>query len=91
MVQEDRGKIHFFGVWAEPQAALESYLPVAADLHAGRRPTCSSLSGDKLTVKAACNHFLTYQLEKARTGEIGHRCFGDCRSVLERFAAFVGP
>ena len=33
-----RGKVHFFGVWADPMAALEDYNMQAADLHAGRQP-----------------------------------------------------
>ena len=33
-----RGRVHFFGVWADPQAALDNYLQVAADLHAGSQP-----------------------------------------------------
>ena len=33
-----RGKVHFFGVWGDQQAALDNYLRQAADLHAGRAP-----------------------------------------------------
>ncbi len=32
------GKIHFFGAWADPMAALGDYNRQAADLHAGREP-----------------------------------------------------
>ena len=31
-----RGKVHFFGVWGAPMAALGNYNRQAADLHAGR-------------------------------------------------------
>ncbi len=85
-----RGKLHFFGVWTDPQAALERYLAVAADLHAGRRPRLNLLP-DALTVKDVCNRYLTYQLERAESGEIGHRWFEDCRCVVESFARFIDP
>jgi len=32
-----RGRIHFFGVWAAPMAALANYNRQAADLHTGRQ------------------------------------------------------
>ena len=49
------GRIHFFGVWADPQAALDNYLRVAADLHAGRQPHASTLSDGGITVKEVCS------------------------------------
>ena len=52
-----RGKIHFFGIWGEPQAALAAYLQVAADLHAGRQPRQVTRSPETATVKAICNHY----------------------------------
>ena len=86
-----RGKVHFFGVWQDPQTALDSYLRVAADLHAGRQPRESNLSPGLLMVKDLCNHFLTYQLQKVEGHEISARWFEDCRRVLDSFAHFVGP
>ena len=64
-----RGKIHFFGVWKDPEEALNRYLRAAADLHAGRRPT-ENLHPDTPTVKVACNEYLTYQQERLDVGEI---------------------
>ena len=86
-----RGKIHFFGVWEDPQAALEQYLYQAEDLHAGRQPRASSLSPDRLVVKDVGNHFLTYQLQKVEAGEITARWFEDCRRVVDAFAKYIGP
>ena len=34
-----RRNVRFFGAWADPPAALDRFLAVAADLHAGREPT----------------------------------------------------
>jgi len=48
-----RGKLYFFGVWDNPEAALQSYLRAAADLHAGRQPHPCTLSAEGPTVKPA--------------------------------------
>jgi len=85
-----RGKVHFFGVWADPDAALERYHAQALDLHAGRQPHPSSVSANGLTVKDVCNAFLAWQQGKLDAGEIGYRWFEDCRSILRRFARAVG-
>ena len=84
------GKVHFFGTWADPQGALDRYLAVAADLHAGREPQRSTLSPDVVQVKDVCNHYLTHQLRKVETGEISARWLEDCRRVVELFARQVG-
>jgi integrase len=83
-----RGKVHFFGVWADPDAALASYLRVAADLHAGREPM--SVSSGGLTVKEMGNEFLTYQAERLSSGQISARWFEDCRRVVRHFARSMG-
>jgi len=83
-----RGKIHFFGVWASPDAALEHYLKVAADLHAGRLP--ATVLGDEFTVKQMANEYLAYQMDRATLGQIGWRLFEDCRRVIRHFAKHVG-
>jgi hypothetical protein len=33
-----RGKLHYFGAWDDPNAALEKYQQQRDDLHAGRVP-----------------------------------------------------
>ena len=82
------GKVHFFGVWADPDAALEHYHRMAADLHAGREP--ASVDDVELTVKELGNQYLTYQMGRVSTGQIGPRWFEDCRRVLKQFARNVG-
>jgi hypothetical protein len=83
-----RGKVHFFGVWSDPQGAVENYRRVAADLHAGREPPLN-LAPAGLTVKNLCNRYLTYQLDRAASGEITARWFDDCRRVRPRSAVSV--
>jgi len=84
-----RGKVCFFGVWEDPQAAVQNYLRVAADLHAGRQPR-PTISLDGVTVKEVCNHYLAFQLQKLEAGEISPRWFEDCRRVVEKFARLAG-
>jgi len=50
-----RGKVHYFGRWEAPDAALKRSLEVKDDLHAGRRPRPK----DGFTLRDLCNHFLT--------------------------------
>jgi len=85
-----RGKIHFFGVWIDPEAAHQRYLREGADLHAGREPRPETLSPGAATVKDVCNQYLTYLFRRSEDDEISHRWFEDCRSVLKDFAAFMG-
>lgn len=33
-----RGKLHYFGKWADPDAALRRYVEERDDLYAGRKP-----------------------------------------------------
>src|ERR1035437_3314661 len=85
-----RGKVHFFGVWADPQAALDHYLRVADDLHAGRKPRESTLAGPDVTVKGVANHYLTYQARRVEQGEITPRWLDDCLRTAEHFVRFMG-
>ena len=47
-----RGKLHYFGKWADPDAALQRYVEERDDLYAGRKPR---RKGDGLTIKDLVN------------------------------------
>jgi len=83
-----RGKVRFFGVWADPKSALEEYNRQAADLHAGRVPAMRA--SDRLTVKELANAYLATQKAKAERAMISPHWFDDCARTLKDFTAHVG-
>ncbi len=80
-----RGKVHYFGPWADPDAALARWLEVKDDLLAGRIPRPK----DGFTVRDLCNHFLTFKLDQLRSGEISARTFHDYERVAERVVSVL--
>jgi integrase len=82
-----RGRLHYFGPWADPDAALNKYLEQRDDLHAGRKPRSAGSSA--LTLRDLCNRFLTHKRHRANAGEITERTFGDyhatCELLLQAF------
>ena len=81
-----KGKLYFFGVWADPDGALQRYHAQAADLHPGRRPRAITVSAAGLTIKDGPNEFLNWQFAKADAGDIGYLWFEECRKMVETFA-----
>src|SRR5437764_10936357 len=81
-----RGKLHYFGPWADPDGALKKYLDQKDDLHAGRTPR---VRGDGLTVRDLLNRFLTSKRHLVDTREITERTFADyfqtCKRIGEAF------
>jgi integrase len=82
-----RGKLHYFGPWGDPQAALEKYLEQRDDLHAGRKPRSD---GDGLTVRSLLNRFLTAKQHLLDTGEITLRTFQDYKETCGRVGKEFG-
>src|SRR5262249_17933157 len=69
-----RGKLHYFGPWADPDAALAKYLAQKDALHAGRKPR-EDLEG--ATVKDLCNQFLNAKAASRDAGELAPRSWQD--------------
>jgi integrase len=82
-----RGKLHYFGGWGDPEAALKRYRAVAADLEAGRRV---SISRGRLTIRDLCNRFLTNRQRSLAAGDIVERTFLDYRGTCDRIIQFFG-
>ena len=81
-----RGKLHYFGPWDDPDAALAKYLEQKDDLHAGRKPRPKT---EGLTVKELANRFLNGKRDRLHTGEITERTFQDyfttCSIIVDAF------
>ena len=76
-----RGKLHYFGKWADPDAALQRYVEERDDLYAGRKPR---RKGEGLTVKDLVNKFLACQEGKGRCRRAGP---GDFRRPVQDLQA----
>jgi integrase len=69
-----RGKLHYFGPWSDPDAALAKYLEQKDDLHAGRTPRADPAA---LTVKGVANAFLNAKREALEAGGLSPRTWAD--------------
>src|SRR5207249_4767913 len=62
-----RGKLHYFGPWADPDGALDKYLAEKDSLHAGRKPRPDP---EAVTVKDVANAFLNAKDALLAAGEL---------------------
>lgn len=65
-----RGKMHYFGPWDDPDAALAKYLAEKDALHAGRKPRDTS---EGVTVKVLCSAYLDHKQALLDAGELSPR------------------
>jgi integrase len=79
-----RGQMHYFGPWADPNAALAKYLDQKDALHAGRKLREASAG---TTVKDLCNSFLNAKLTKVESGELTRRSWEDYKAACELVVA----
>jgi integrase len=81
-----RGRLYYFGLWADPDAALNKYLAEKDDLYAGRTPR--PVDG-AITVRDLCNRFLTFKRHLVDAGELAERSWRDyletCKRLVEAF------
>jgi integrase len=82
-----RGKLHYFGSWSDPDGALAKYLAEKDDLHAGRTPRPAP---DAVTVKDACNAFLTAKQQLVDTGELSPRTWLDYKDAADQVVSAFG-
>src|SRR5262245_4080001 len=62
-----RGKIYYFGTWADPDGALAKYLEQKDDLHAGRQPKPEAQA---IRVKDVTNAWLISKDELVEASEL---------------------
>ena len=67
-----RGKLHYFGPWGDPEAALQKYLDQRDDLHAGRVPRAAR---GGLLVRDLLNKFLTAKQQAVQAGQLSPMTF----------------
>jgi hypothetical protein len=81
-----RGKLHYFGPWADSNVALKKYLAEKDARHAGRKPRENSA---RLTAKDVCNDFPNVKQTRVDSEELARRSWRDykdaCELVIEKF------
>jgi integrase len=82
-----RGKIRYFGPWADPDGALRKYQEQRDDLFAGRTPR---VQGDGLSVGKLLNLFLNSKRHLLDTCELSLRSFSDYKATCARIADAFG-
>jgi integrase len=82
-----RGKLHYFGPWSDPDAALAKYLEQKDALHAGKTPRPDP---EALTVKDVANAFLNAKRQAVEAGELAQRTWLDYRAIMTMLAGGLG-
>jgi integrase len=82
-----RGKMYYFGVWADPDAALAKYLEQKDALHSGRTPRPDP---EAVTVKAVVNAFLNSRRDRMDAGELSVRTWAKYREVADLLVGHLG-
>jgi integrase len=82
-----RGRLHYFGPWADPDGALKKYFDQKDALHAGRTPRPDPQT---LTVKDVANGFLNAKREALEAGELSPRTWTDYRSIMDMLVEGLG-
>jgi integrase len=75
-----RQRVYYFGVWADPEAALAEYERQKDALHSGRTPRANA---DDITIKDAFNHYLSAARRRMESGELA-------RQTMENYEKFLG-
>src|SRR5262249_23946796 len=82
-----RGKMHSFGSWTDPDAALAKYLEQKDALHAGKKPRPDP---EALTVKEIANAFLNHKQQLADAGELSPRTWAGYKIAADVLVAHLG-
>lgn len=87
LAKKIKGRMFYFGVWSDPDAALKNYLEQKDALHAGRKPRPDPAI---VTVKDAANDFLNAKQALVDTGELSARTWADYKQVCDMVVAHLG-
>lgn len=83
-----RNKLHYFGVWSNPDAALQKYLDQRDDLQAGRTP--KKKDDTRLTVKVLCDRFYANKKNRLQSNELSQTMLNGYDRICERLVEFFG-
>jgi integrase len=82
-----RGRMCYFGPWADPDGALAKYLAEKDALHAVRKPREAT---DGNTVKDLCNRFLNAKRALVESGELTNRSWQDYKDACDLIITHFG-
>jgi len=82
-----RGKLHYFGKWADPDAALRKYLEQKDALHAGRKPREATKGA---TVHELVNRFLIQKQALVDVRELSPRTWTGYKQACDEVVASFG-
>jgi integrase len=87
-VKKIKGKLYYFGVWADPEAALQLYVDQKDDLYAGRVPRATQ-QAEGLALRDLLNRFLSAKQALVDAGELAPRTWkeyhGCCQVLSDAF------
>jgi len=83
-----RGKLHYFGLWDDPNTALHRWLDDKDELLAGRKPR--EKTADGVTLKAMFDRFLSEKSDRLDSGELSPRTLKDYCAVCQFIADALG-
>src|SRR5262249_4717574 len=82
-----RGRLVYFGPWADPDGALANYLEHKDALHGGRSPRPDS---EALTVKDLANAFLNHKRDLLDAGELSPRTWAQYKETCDQLLEHLG-
>jgi len=82
-----RGRMHYFGSWCDPDAALAKYREQKEALHAGRTPSPDPAT---LTVTRLADRFLEAKEDAVKAGELSQRTWLDYLSIMKMLRDGMG-
>ena len=83
-----RGKMYYFGPWADPDGALKRFKEQRERLYSD---TPQPTSTDNVTVRFLVNAFLTAKKNRVDSGELAQRSWNDYHTTCGHIIKFFGP
>ncbi|MEM8875648.1 MAG: tyrosine-type recombinase/integrase [Planctomycetota bacterium] len=85
-----RGRLRYFGPWADPDLALSRWHAEGDALLAGRDPTPSAVAVDSMTLGELANAYMGQKTEDAQAGRLSDRSRQDIARSITAMLEFYG-